>query len=58
MRRDFISPLANIQLDNRCSVNGEALVWINHNTEEARVYGKNKYIIIKRGCAVILQVYF
>jgi len=37
VRRDFISPLANIELDNRLGVDGETLVGIHNNTEETRV---------------------
>ena len=35
--RNFIPSLANVQLDNTCSVNGEALVWVDNNAEKTRV---------------------
>ena len=42
MGRNFIPPLANIQLDHRLGIDGKALVGVDNHTEEARV-GVDKF---------------
>ena len=37
MRRHLITPLALVDLDSAVGVDGVALVWVDHNTEETRV---------------------
>ena len=37
MRRDFIPPLAQVDLDNRLGVDGETLVGVDDHAEKARV---------------------
>jgi hypothetical protein len=37
MRRDLISPLAQVNLHNALGVNWEALVWVDDNAEETRI---------------------
>ena len=37
MRRNLVPPLAQIDLYNSGGVDGEPLVWVDHNAEQARV---------------------
>jgi hypothetical protein len=37
MRRNLIPPFTNIPLDNKLGVDGIPLVWVDNNTEKARI---------------------
>ena len=41
----FIPPFADVELHNRCGVDGEALVRIDDNTEKTRVLKKEKIVV-------------
>ena len=48
MRRDLITPLANIPFDNKLGVDGVSLVRVDDNTEKTRVWKRKYFNIINR----------